>query len=522
MSTRLTAKLLGEGAGNPNSQPASLTSTSLPAIRAYLAGRAAIRNWHWPDAFRHFNEATLLDSTFTLAALEALHASYHEASSGETPEVGRAKRLARAGRERLGPGDRALLNIWADPWATSPELFQRWQVAAKEYPDRAEIWYGLGDAYYHDGMTAGLTILPLPPVPSSEAGRSTRKRAFLRPPSALPKLVTWWPPTTALGWYLRWHRALTFGDSAMRAFWADSQSMDPETFLAIHRFTTWTGVAPQEDLRAQELRIRQREIDAPDDAAFARHIRALDGGRPREAARLLFAKKDVKGVSAILPVREALYWGGDTITAIRALERLPPYPAAGPARGQAGMDQSHGVCTLATWHIARGDYPRGEKEIEWLRNAVVRGMPGDDSIPVEQYRVLCLALLEATWAHTHRRPDARAKLEWADSAARIFRVGQSLAANLVVARLAKAQGDLPLALRALRRRAQRYEMIPPWYLSTFLREEGRLAALTSDTAGAIRAYRHYLALRSDPEPEVQPEVDRVRRELVTLLREPDH
>jgi hypothetical protein len=38
-------------------------------------------------------------------------------------------------------------------------------------------------------------------------------------------------------------------------------------------------------------------------------------------------------------------------------------------------------------------------------------------------------------------------------------------------------------------------MLPTWYLSTFLREEGRLAALTGDTAGAIRAYQHYLALR---------------------------
>jgi len=29
-------------------------------------------------------------------------------------------------------------------------------------------------------------------------------------------------------------------------------------------------------------------------------------------------------------------------------------------------------------------------------------------------------------------------------------------------------------------------------MSTFLREEGRLAAITGDTAGAVRALRHYL------------------------------
>jgi hypothetical protein len=58
----------------------------------------------------------------------------------------------------------------------------------------------------------------------------------------------------------------------------------------------------------------------------------------------------------------------------------------------------------------------------------------------------------------------------------------------------------------------------PWYLSTFLREEGRLSELTGDNAGAIRAYRHYLALRSDAEPAVKPEVDAVRARLARLDR----
>ena len=51
------------------------------------------------------------------------------------------------------------------------------------------------------------------------------------------------------------------------------------------------------------------------------------------------------------------------------------------------------------------------------------------------------------------------------------------------------------------------ELFPSWYLSTYLREEGRVAALAGDTASALRAYRHYLALRPDPEAEVQPEVE---------------
>jgi hypothetical protein len=50
------------------------------------------------------------------------------------------------------------------------------------------------------------------------------------------------------------------------------------------------------------------------------------------------------------------------------------------------------------------------------------------------------------------------------------------------------------------------------------REEGRLAALTGDTAGAILAYGRYLALRDDAEPRLQPRVRQVRRALAELER----
>ena len=57
----------------------------------------------------------------------------------------------------------------------------------------------------------------------------------------------------------------------------------------------------------------------------------------------------------------------------------------------------------------------------------------------------------------------------------------------------------------------------PWYRATFLREEGRLAALAGDTAGAVRAYRHYLAIRPVPEPEAAIEDAAVRARLAELV-----
>ncbi len=58
----------------------------------------------------------------------------------------------------------------------------------------------------------------------------------------------------------------------------------------------------------------------------------------------------------------------------------------------------------------------------------------------------------------------------------------------------------------------------PDALPEYLREEGRYGALVGDTAGAIRAYRHYLALREDPDPPWRPARDSVRVELAALGR----
>lgn len=133
-------------------------------------------------------------------------------------------------------------------------------------------------------------------------------------------------------------------------------------------------------------------------------------------------------------------------------------------------------------------------------------------LPAVQTATLCSALLEATRASALHLPDARTKLAQADVLARTYTRAPEMGANLVIAHAAEAQADLVLAIRAVRRRS-------PWYLTTFLREEGRLAAVTGDTGRAIQAYQHYLALRPDPEPEVKPEMERVREELAHLVGE---
>ena len=71
--------------------------------------------------------------------------------------------------------------------------------------------------------------------------------------------------------------------------------------------------------------------------------------------------------------------------------------------------------------------------------------------------------------------------------------------NLLLARDLVNHGDTIGALAAARRRTHpRASGLSGAVLPEFLREEGRLAALTGDVTGAIEAYHIYLALRDRP------------------------
>lgn len=136
---------------------------------------------------------------------------------------------------------------------------------------------------------------------------------------------------------------------------------------------------------------------------------------------------------------------------------------------------------------------------------------------------LCAGVLDALRSALENRGDVVKKIERLDSLARARVDGVppsttlTQAANLELARLQESRGNLAGALRALRRRQYFYWDLT--FYSTSLREEGRIRAVAGDRAGAVQAYQHYLAIRSDPEPSQRAEVERVRNELARLLSE---
>jgi serine/threonine-protein kinase len=543
---RLTAQLVGVDAGVDGQRLASLISNSLPAVRAFAKGRAEFRRGHVEEATRSLHEATVLDSTFALAALELATVS---AWSGGGEGVARGRHLAWLGRNRLNPTDRALVESWQGRWAGAQAMFARRRALVAAYPDQPHFWYDLGDTYFHWGILAGQDSAleearhafqrgwAIDSATTLDSSATVRSPLFAEPLTHMVDLAQLAGDTaevlrlTALGLeanaagaqarYLQWHQALARGDSARRAFWAN-QDGPRDLPGRVVGFTQTTGIAVEDGARA----IAQDMVGASGDyAGFLREIRrslALSGGRPQEAKREFPASPSRSGSRE--RILDALYWQGDTVgiaDLARRLVILPKVPGADLAERR---EQYYDLCAGFQWWLSQGETQGAAKAAGLLRTAHIPGLSEGDSAVFARSTGLCAALLQAL--QTAHPEAGTAQIAYLDSLARtdVFEVccgdsSPSLGANLVVARVAEYQGDLPLALRALRRRASGFGL-GARFLSTFLREEGRLSALTGDTAAAIRAYHHYLALRRDPEPALRPEVERVRAELTALLSEP--
>ena len=543
---RLAAQLMGIAAGVERHRVAALTSASLPAIRAYLEGREAMRAGRVEDAVPRFRTAIELDSTFALAGLALARAAF---KAGDNEPFDRGRNLALARQDRLGEADRALLGVTTVVWESAPQMFSRWNAAARSYPELPEMWYGLGEAYYKWGKLAGLdryleraddafrrgwqldsaasgvVALVAPGPVIAEPLRSMVELAQMRGDTArvlrLVSIGMVVDSTSDLALALRWHRLVAQGASRDE-FW---RSVGGGSYMAIgpiFMFTTWTGLATEDYALARSEAVRRLRLNDPGILSYVLRSTALNGGRQIDAQSALEGPWVLPRSDLRLRMDDALEWGGDSASARAAALRLAPFSDARSTEGVERRAHYRDVCVIARWQLAHGNPEMADAAIARLRSATFRGLSALDSIRSQHHAVLCAALLEAERSVTRRLPDALPSVALADSLARtwvadVCCVESVTYTNLLLARLWERQGDLPRALQAARRGGGRF-MDAPHFLSSFLLQEGRLAALTGDTAGAIHAYRHYLALRANHEPSVLPEIDRARAALTALTR----
>jgi eukaryotic-like serine/threonine-protein kinase len=521
---RFAAQLVALGAGERADRLASLTSTSLPALYAYLAGKASHRAGQYDTAVRDFRRALELDSTFARAAL-----GYAQSVVWTGPAARgqgeRALRLVRAQRDRLGLRDRVFLEALDGPRyperPSSAERIEAWENAVRRVPDDPDLWINLGDAYFHDGALAEVE------EPLRRAAEALNRAIALdstvnveptfhllqiagmeRDTTTVRRLIERVPDGGTSSALLRLEAGAILGDSAMLARARAEFDSTGNDFGQLLIDAELFGIAIQEAERSASLYLKRSK---PGSDAFwpvfdvFRFYQEL--GRPAAATAAL-AQADPKKIaretlfgSIIVQTLYGYYGPVDTTAAMDAVARLA-VSADGPvARDSAARErQNQAKCPLEWWRLAHGDTRTAPAAIARLAGGKAWG---------------CGVLLEALLAAAEHRADAGEAFGRLDS---LLSAGGGLPGwTMEVARWREAQGDVAGALRATRRRPGYF---PPLSLSYCLRQEGRLATLVGDRDGAIKAYTHYLALRYNPEPSIKPEVDRVRAELAQLLAEP--
>jgi DNA-binding SARP family transcriptional activator len=163
----------------PAPRVAAISTTSMPALRAFLAGERQFRISHWDSAATHYQDAADLDSTFALAYFRLGEVDgWRSKVTGTTI----AEHLQHAVRliDRLPPREAMLLRYRV--------LFAHYDVRAvaaaadlaARYPDDADAQLALADVWWHVGIIA---------PPSPDALVMQWHRAVATDPVSLRPLV---------------------------------------------------------------------------------------------------------------------------------------------------------------------------------------------------------------------------------------------------------------------------------------------------------------------------------------------
>lgn len=142
---------------------AALTTSSMPALKAYLTGESEYRASEWGGAADQFKQATQLDSTFALAYYRLALAAEWYASSFKVVDdaADHAYRL----RDRLSTHDKDLVvafHAWTKGDAATAERLYR--KITSEQPEDAEAWYRLGEVLFHYGPVRGHSFVEARPA----------------------------------------------------------------------------------------------------------------------------------------------------------------------------------------------------------------------------------------------------------------------------------------------------------------------------------------------------------------------
>jgi serine/threonine-protein kinase len=521
---RLLGRLLALSLGEHRGRLSDL-SDSAAAVRAYLAGLQKGRRGE-PGAGELFARALQIDTNFALAA--------YWATIGGTPELRHeVQGRAWAMRDRLSRRDRAQLVAELGPRypATAPttEVLDASEQAAQLNPDRSEALERLGSNLFYHGALAS--------APAWLARATAALDSAIRLDSTFV-LAIWsrFGLASAFGTaddvrrvgslYLR-HAAESPDRSAVRWLLAEAQGdsatleefgaeIDPRGWEVLIPLTTLAGRSLERLETVGMRRFSGKPVGSEWRCAYLDGIWHISAVRGRVARAVAFADSMNRDPTPRCGARRvtltmSLAESGYADASDRYITEL--------ARHFDTTTTDHPwLCLVEMRRLARGDTTGVRRTVGRLRR-MIRDRP-DAELGGEICPRLLEAAMEEARPASHARP-ALDGLETLMSGGIGHLAVTGNVANLLLARWFEARGDVPAALRAVRRRAHNYNWFHTMLIPAYLHDEGRLAALAGDTAGAIQAYQRYLRLRDRPDPgPPQDQVNQVRAHLAELVGEP--
>jgi tetratricopeptide (TPR) repeat protein len=542
---RLAVGLLGAQLGESAERLASLVGRPPEAVTAYLAGTRAVRAGRYEDAVRMFGRAVDADSTFALAALRLTRVPPAGLGQGYYSRVWRALPVARTHRASLGRRERAALTYQLvskrfDTVATGVDMLGAVRAWLEVAPDDPEAWLE-----YARLLRVMGSLVPLPNW-ETEASRAFERAWTLD--STTPLLVgehlsaalnfedlAWLrrvaprylavTDTLATNWVgNRWVIAVALGDSATvrdlrrRAAASDPRVADWDVCWTVQAMEDLLGV-PRSDGDLLAAQVRSRVLTGADSSRLGTDLgwEGLQKGRIRQLAEVLtgplkFSWNGRQGSQMFVIDFWLMYPGLDGVAALAAesLRVMAEEPAPTHRPGYIPLNQPQYLqCYHLIYRAARGDtsgvLDRARALTPWFHEHHMAG--------------ICPALVEAlveSYGREGRDAPALHRLE----ALLRREAGWEFPANSAVpalARLLRQRGEYERALSVARMRAYGTAFFGQQRVAT-LKEEGDLATIVGDTAGAVEAYSRYLAFRTDPDDLGKPQVDSVRAALDALRR----
>ena len=142
------------GASERLARVAAATTTSLPALRAYVDGERAYRDGRYQAAADAFESATRLDTAFALAWYRlAIVRDWNGGSIREAVDHARAHATA------LAPRDQNLLfGLWLYGRLDDRNAEHVYNVSVTQHPDDVDAWYYLGETRFHLTYVQGRSL----------------------------------------------------------------------------------------------------------------------------------------------------------------------------------------------------------------------------------------------------------------------------------------------------------------------------------------------------------------------------